>query len=244
MQQVENIPETVRRVSNFCEQKRMMLILSRNKAAGSCLDASLKRSRAGRMGIPLFDELKTGVEYYFDKNGDKVIIATHCRGNQKIERKLLKAHIENNMGAGSVKIHRLETEELQRNLGMEFGTVNPILIELQSKGKVYQFFDESILRRLGPEPGTMMTNAGNHTWGMEFFPDQLIGAITHKAVFRFAYEPCEEEKNEDNIAFKKYGTQGTFDPCQSEKPIPALSGGRGLNSYRRCGLRAQACGSL
>ena len=178
-------PVAVSEILEFCEIGEMSVIISRNKPAGNCRDAKSKRNRLGHEGIPLFDELKSSVEYYYDGNGEKVIVAIHCRGDEKIDRSLIEAYIGKKERV-PVELSRLEGEELHSELGMEFGTVNPILLEIRSKGGIHQFFDESLLDPPAPCPGTMMTNAGEHTWAMEFNPIQLLGAINRKSVFRFA----------------------------------------------------------
>jgi len=179
----ESIPNAVIEISNFCEHNKLNVQFSRNEPASNCKDASSKRKRHGRVGIPLFDELKSSIEYYYDNNGEKVIIATHYRGNQMMDRALIEKHIEKKIEKTAVQIQRLEKDELLSRFGMQFGTVNPILLEVRSQGKIRQFFDESLFK-----PGTMMTNAGNHTWAIEFSSDQLAAAIKRKSVLRFAYE--------------------------------------------------------
>jgi len=65
---------------------------------------------------------------------------------------------------------------------MELGIVNPFLTEAQEKNEVLHVFDESLLTPMPFFPGTMMTNAGEHTWGIEFDPLPLIDAVNRKII--------------------------------------------------------------
>jgi aspartate/glutamate racemase len=73
------------------------------------------------------------------------------------------------------RIARLSAEDLSRD-SAEYGTVNPF-----SEATEYiQVFDEDVLTQYMP-PHTMMTNAGAHTWAVEFRPSDIINALRMEA---------------------------------------------------------------
>lgn len=173
----ENIPSHVAKVIEYCSAKKVGFILSRNLYAGNCRDARSKRFRLGHVGIPLYDELKSIVGLVKNKEGNTKIVAMHCRGHLAID--LEKA----SMLLDSKDIIRMLPEDEMRNLlNMEFGTVNPILLDIQSNQNVLHIFDSGILETVSRFPGTMMTNAGDHTWGIEFDPYGLVDSINNKIV--------------------------------------------------------------
>jgi len=71
----------------------------------------------------------------------------------------------------------LPESELFARFGMVFGTVNPMLLDVNSENTVINIFDISLTQVVAECPGTMMTNAGDHTWGIELEPNLLIKAI-------------------------------------------------------------------
>ena len=136
----ESLPENVKRVITFLTKKNIGFILSRNQSAGNCRDARSKRNRIGHIGIPLFDELKSLIGFVIDKAGKEIIIAMHCRGHRNID-------LESVTKILSLKtpIKPLPEEKLMKYFNIEFGTVNPILLELNLHKEVLQIFDRGIL---------------------------------------------------------------------------------------------------
>jgi aspartate/glutamate racemase len=134
--------------------------------ATGCADAAYKRHRLGNVGIPLFDELKSHVGVYDDGRG-RHYVAAHCRGTQVRDDEKLAAAVGH-------AVTRLSAEELGQELGMARGLVNPM--SLARSGQVHQIFDQSVLWRIAP-PYTMMTNIGEATYGVEFYPEELINGL-------------------------------------------------------------------
>lgn len=182
------IPQNVIKVMQFCCNNKVGFILSRNVKVLSCKDARSNRVRLGHVGIPLFDELKSIVFLGKNIKGEKVIVAAHCRGNMNISlNKLMKL----------CKLKELPIilpeEELNSQFEMQFGIVNPMLLDINSNGKIINIFDISLIKAVATHPGTMMTNAGNHTWGIEFDPELLIEAISNKIIDNVAEDDKELE---------------------------------------------------
>ena len=180
------LPGNVELVVRFCVDNGIDFVLSRNKEAFSCRDASGKRKRLGRTGIPLYDEFKTIVFKGVDDTLREKAIFVHCRGDLKIDLERLTK---------CCKLIRepviMPKNELSARFGMEFGIVNPFLIEMQGKSEALHVFDKSLLTYMTVYPGTMMTNAGEHTWGIEFDPLPLIGAVDQKIIAEVAYPDGE-----------------------------------------------------
>ena len=171
------LPGNVESVIRFCVDNEIAFVLSRNKKAFSCLDASRKRVRLGRMGIPLYDEFKSIVFLGVDDTLREKVFFVHCRGDSKIDLEKLMTYC---------KLNRepviMPKNELNTRFGMELGIVNPFLVEAQGNSEVLHVFDKSLLTPKQFFPGTMMTNAGGHTWGIEFDPLPLIDAVNRKII--------------------------------------------------------------
>lgn len=180
----QGVPEIVLRVVDYCVEKRIGFVLSRNKdhaCAGGCKDAANKRTRLGHPGIPLCDELKSIVGSATDANGRPRIVAMHCRGDMLIDYE----RISQACGLRS-PVEELPPEELQKICGMEFGTVNPFLLNQRPDLEILSVYDTGVLEPVARIPATMMTNAGNHTWGIEFDPREVIAATDPKVIVSFA----------------------------------------------------------
>jgi len=182
------LPQNVDEIIRFCASKNMGVILSRNEKATSCKDARTKRFRLGHIGIPLFDELKSVVFKGYGRDGNEKIIATHCRGHMDI---VVDRIAEICVLKEAPKV--MESEELKERFNMDYGTVSPILIEINSKNTIINIFDISLTYPLACSPGTMMTNAGEHTWGIEFDPILLIKNINNKIIDSIAVPKAENE---------------------------------------------------
>ena len=171
------IPQNVISVVRFCCEHHLGFILSRNTKVLSCKDARSNRVRLGHVGIPLFDELKSLVFKANDKNGNDCVIAAHCRGHMNID---VNRIVELFSLTSTPTI--LPENELSDRFGMVFGTVNPILFEANFHASVINVFDVGLTNTLAKCPGTMMTNAGDHTWGIELEPNMLIKVISGAVV--------------------------------------------------------------
>lgn len=182
------IPKNVLAVVQFCCKNNVGFILSRNVKVLSCKDARSNRVRLGHIGIPLFDELKSIVFVGKGDLGEEIIIAAHCRGNMNISTKGLM-----NLCKLQESPVILPEEELKSRFGMQFGIVNPILLDINSNGKIINIFDLSLTKTVAQCPGTMMTNAGDHTWGIEFDPILLISSIHNKIIDSIAEDDKELE---------------------------------------------------
>jgi len=186
----DGIPESVQNVIEFCTANHMGIILSRNKHAMSCRDACQKRYRLGHYGIPLFNELKTMIANT-SIDEDETLLAIHCRGHFAVDFEKLKKLLGVNED-----IIRLSEDVLSDINGMKYGTVNPMLFQLIKDKPIIQIFDEGIMLPFDNHPRTMMTNAGDHTWGIEFDPNQLIESISNKLIGEIAYPDADLKDHE------------------------------------------------
>ena len=173
----ETLPENVETIIKFCVQRDIGFILSRNRRSLSCRDARTNRARLGHTGIPLYDEFKSIVFVGTDDGGNEKTIVAHCRGHMSFDvealREICRLQETPNIMAEDI---------LKERYGMVLGIVNPILAELNSGGGMINVFDKGLLTPMTNCPKTMMTNAGDHTWGIEFDPGQMVAAIHNKLV--------------------------------------------------------------
>jgi aspartate racemase len=179
------IPDSVMSIIKFCCSNNIGVILSRNVKVLSCKDARSNRIRLGHKGIPLFDELKSIVFRGYTHAGKEIIIAAHCRGHMNIITQRIVS-----ICSLCKEPEILPEEELKSRFDMQFGTVNPIILDLNSGGTIINIFDVSLTEPLAKCPGTMMTNAGNHTWGIEIDPEVLIPKIRNG----YIYDVAEADK--------------------------------------------------
>jgi aspartate/glutamate racemase/prolyl-tRNA editing enzyme YbaK/EbsC (Cys-tRNA(Pro) deacylase) len=149
--------------------------ISRNDEAYSCEDAARKRMRLGHKGIPIWDEMKSLIaECHRAGDGATCYAVAHCRGDHVIDLdRLGKA-----LGAASVP--RLVSTEDVRVGGMDKGLVSPFREWHGPRGvagvMAVQVYDEDLLVPLGI-PGTVMTNAGDRTWGVEVYPSEIARSL-------------------------------------------------------------------
>jgi aspartate/glutamate racemase len=157
----EKIPKGVFRCAEILLSLGVWHQFSRNPKAMSCPDAAQRRNRLGHIGIPLWDELKSFLGEYEDSGGSKKLFLAHYRGDREVD--LHKVRIALNT---EKEVHRLKSSE-----GLEdvYGIVNPFF----ESDDILQIFDYELHRNIGV-PGTVMTNAGEHTWAVEFDPSELV----------------------------------------------------------------------
>ncbi len=170
----EHIPSNVKAADNLLNRLGVWHLFSRNHEAKSCRDAANKRLRVGSIGIPLDDELKSYLGTYIDKQGNKRLAVLHCRGSDALDMGKVRYCLEI-----EGHFHRLEYAELQQ-FKLDYGLINPFQWENDDERlAVTQVFDTSTLEDKGL-PGTMMTNAGEHTWAVELRCSELIAALPQK----------------------------------------------------------------
>ncbi len=169
----KDLPEEVKKVIDFFDSHNLWFQLSRNLDAGSCKDAANKRNRLGHTGIPLKHELKSFLGKFTDNRGIEKFIGIHCRGNQELDFNKINSILNTTSG-----VIRLTDKEILRLLfSTSYGLVNPFSLDGKNSDiPIVQVFDKS-LERNKISPYTMMTNAGDLTWGIEFKPVQVISVI-------------------------------------------------------------------
>ncbi len=157
------------------------MALSRNDPAFSCEDAAGKRLRGAKRGIPLRDELKSLLCLYKNRYGGQVMVALHLPGDMKADFDKLSQLLPI---AENTRICFAGEPHMKR-YGMYFGIVNPVHLDIRSQGTVLQMFDRQLI---APQAAgyTMMTNAGDLTWAMEFCPGELIKAVRNHVIADFS----------------------------------------------------------
>jgi aspartate/glutamate racemase/prolyl-tRNA editing enzyme YbaK/EbsC (Cys-tRNA(Pro) deacylase) len=169
------IPHNVQDLSSLLKQWDLWHIITNNEhnqEAYDCERAVAMRTRLGNVGIPLWDELKSNLVYY-DSHVERKYALLHCRGNQKLE----PSKVINVLGA---EYTRLPKEALRSVFNCEYGLVNPFNFATDFPD-VEQIFDLSVMEDYFP-PYTLMTNAGDMRWGIEFRANELVNAISSKRV--------------------------------------------------------------
>lgn len=157
----ENIPKEVLQCAKKLQSLDIWHQFSRNSKVMSCQDAAQKRHRLGHVGIPLWDELKSFLGEYEDSDGNKKLFLAHYRGDREVDLQKVKTVLN-----VEKEVYRLKSTEGGENI---YGIVNPFLIS----DYTLQIFDYELHRSIGV-PGTIMTNAGEHTWAVEFDPSELV----------------------------------------------------------------------
>ena len=160
----EGIPLAVQRCAQRLAELNVWWQFSRNEPAMSCQDAAQKRRRLGHRGIPLRDELKSFLGEY-ECDGTRRFLA-HCRGNREVDLQKIGSAL-----TGATGVRRSSSESIAK-LGAAYGVVNPFTIA----DDVVQIFDDELRDPMGV-PGTVMTNAGDHTWAVEFEPAELVAKL-------------------------------------------------------------------
>jgi aspartate racemase len=163
--------------ATFFERHGIWCLLGRNSRATSCRDAANRRYRLGKLGIPLEDELKSFLGSYAGPDGRRCYVAVHCRGNLSLDMGKVRTAL-----GESGNVERLSTanstEDEAEGL---YGLINPFTLAGGFRGQpVIQVFDRTVLDFRGL-PNTMMTNAGDRTWAVEFRPRDVIDALGNLA---------------------------------------------------------------
>ncbi|MBF0293559.1 MAG: aspartate/glutamate racemase family protein [Magnetococcales bacterium] len=159
-------PERVARTVQLLQKLGVWHIVSINSPATSCRDAAQRRYRLGNTGIPLHDEVKSlhMVGHYADGQTRHILLhaRAHCQFDLDAARKIV----------GAIRLERLSPEELAQCCGARYGTVNPF----SEAERWIQIFDKGMLTRY-LTPHTMITNAGDLNWAVEFHPRDMIAAL-------------------------------------------------------------------
>ena len=165
-------PTSTKKLIDYVVEKKLWYNITWNHEARSCADAANKRNRLGNIGIPLCDELKSNIGYYFS-NSEKKYLLIHCRGNQMIDDAKVNYLLDS-------EFIRLPQDELSNLFNCEYGLVNPFYFSSEFP-EINQLFDNSVLENFFP-PYTLMTNAGDKNWGIEFKPIELLNILQSKLV--------------------------------------------------------------
>lgn len=169
-----DLPHGVKKTIDFFTRHKLWFQLSRNHEAHSCRDAASKRRRLGHVGIPLSDELKSFFGKVKNNDGNYQFVVIHCRANDKLDQEKLKKLLNSELG-----VERLSRSELSELFSLEYGRVNPFTLDPLFLGlPILQVFDNDVLENRLP-PYTMMTNAGDLTFAIEFKPNQLIRTVAY-----------------------------------------------------------------
>lgn len=165
------VPDAVARSERFLAEAGIWHRLARNSEATSCRDAAARRERLGATGIPIWDELKSLA--FVGETGRLVLV--HCRGDEEVD---IAAVV---LAAGETLTPA--SDEYLTRLGLGYGLINPFSVwETDSDHRrTLNIFDTGLLQRIGV-PGTLMTNAGDRTWAVEFLADELVGVLDESII--------------------------------------------------------------
>ena len=165
-----DIPVGVQETIRFLVANSVWFQLSRNAKVLSCRDAAQRRYRLGRRGIPLADELRSYLAEAADESGAKLYVLLHCRGDASIDFEAVSQVRQ----LGGLTLSRASLAEFDEE-SIGYGLVNPFVAPelLRGRGRIIQVFDPAVLDGTG-ETATMMTNAGEKTWAVEFDPRDLL----------------------------------------------------------------------
>lgn len=167
------VPVNVARTIEYFLQRKLWFRLSRNPKVLSCRDAASRRHRLGHVGIALQDELRSYLMSALDSDGQSVFVVFHCRGTARFNFATATALPE----LQGLQLRKASESEVDGS-SVGYGLVNPFTAQHvlgHSGATILQFFDPSVIDGSG-ETGTMMTNAGDHTWAIEFNPRELLGS--------------------------------------------------------------------
>lgn len=169
----ENPPANVLAIQQLFEANSVWFVLGRNDPVTGCEDAANRRQCLGNEGIPLSRELKSYLGYYVDEAGRKQKVAVHCRAHHRIDFAKIRRALQIN-----TDLERLVGDSSDED-GI-YGLVNPFGLELASQREedcIIQLFDELLFTR-DELPHTLMTNAGDRTWSIEFRAEDLPGLLS------------------------------------------------------------------
>jgi len=172
LDQEDNIPINVIKTISFFEINSIGYNLSRNDDAMSCLDASSKRIRNGNIGIPLSDELKTYFGEYRTSSNTLGLVAINLAGHKRIDFEKVKNII------GATNKIKLVNKSTLNIFNLSFGKINPFIIykifneksSTLEHDSLITLFDNDLLSK----KSTMLTNAGELSWGIEFKASEAI----------------------------------------------------------------------
>jgi len=179
--QVENLlangeaaPSNVIDVQKFMNTSGNWFLLSRNRKATGCKEAAALRNCLGQQGIPLERELKSYMGFFVDEAGHSNKVLIHCRGDKKLDFVKIRSVLGIDTELSRVDPEGSDSDD-------NYGLINPFQAELSSNEAKFalQIFDKDLLVHTGL-PRTMMTNAGDRTWGIEFRVEELIESIPRR----------------------------------------------------------------
>ncbi len=160
-QDVDKIPQSVIKEIQYLQKNKIWHQVSKNRiGVVRCSEAAPNRIRMNRIGIPLFDELKSEVGFIINNEKTRQDVIVHCRGNQRIDR-IKVSQILNSEYKRSETYH--ESKGLINPFGPNFNTC-------------FQLFDETTVRSFLP-PFTMMTNAGHYQYGVELSVPEIVSSL-------------------------------------------------------------------
>jgi len=144
------------------------------------------------------------------------------------------SRVAENLGAAR-PLARLAADELKRIFGSDYGTVTPFV---QMDKVALQIFDEGIFSSHSP-PHTMMTNAGEHTWAVEFKPKDLVDSLLETYPEKIQVSTIVKASNVSGLE------QGVrFGIITGNGPESGMALWRHLNRYVADGLNESFKGDL
>ncbi|HVZ99897.1 MAG TPA: hypothetical protein VG841_06240 [Caulobacterales bacterium] len=165
----EAVPKAVAAVEAFAAKNGLWYLLARNPEATSCADAANKRQSLGGFGIPIERELKSFLGEFQTADGSTRRVAIHCRGSDRLD-------LDRSARAIGATASIVRVDAGAKSESDLYGLVNPFLLELDPTNPPLQVFDEALFRG-SLVPPTVLTNAGDRTWSIEFRVEHLFAAL-------------------------------------------------------------------
>lgn len=182
------VPEAVQDTQEFLAGLDVWNMTASNanaREAHGCREAADSRGRLGEYGIPLWDELKSlALSVSSSELPSDSLVMVHCRGDRQFDFDAIAKNLE----VEAENIRPIEAEDLSK-LGMAYGLVNPFR---KLNAELIHLFDKDLLTELGI-PGTVMTNAGERTWGVEFHARELFEKLPNSREVDISMLDSEED---------------------------------------------------
>ena len=179
------VPIATQRVEDFLQRHDVWYLLNRNEEAFGCPQAASVRRCLGQTGIPLGRELKTFLGQFTDETGAINQVAVHCRAIHELDMNKIKAALQIPGDVSRLEVSKeVDTSDNEEMLGV-YGLVNPFTLEIASiEGNItIQLFDENLFESFELPP-TLMTNAGDRTWSVEFQIEEIEKLIPPRRLLR------------------------------------------------------------
>ncbi|MCP4394750.1 MAG: hypothetical protein GY804_10875 [Alphaproteobacteria bacterium] len=168
----KEVPQGVIKSISYLAKNNIWYKLSRNSVVKSCKGMEYKRLHVGRKEISFSDELKTYLAKIKYNDNDERVALIHCRADRNIDFNKIKSLLPD-----INDINRVGENDIKKIRTSGYGLINPFDLHKDNNGvQVLQVFDLELLN-LNNVTNSVITNAGEFTWAIEFRPNELISVL-------------------------------------------------------------------